>query len=77
MVSLELEGVRDDLDRPVAELGTLTGFEAEEKVSRVLGIDAESIHAPFGICFGVCGQPLLYSQVSMRRDQLQGKHKPV
>ena len=51
LVFLQLKRLRDDLDRPTLQLGIQAGFEAEVKVSRMLGIDAEGVVAAFGIRF--------------------------
>ena len=51
--------MRDDLDGPILQLRVLAGFEAEEEVARVLGIDAEGVDGAFGVRFRVGGQPSL------------------
>lgn len=54
---LQLKGMGNDLDGPVLELGMLAGLEAEMEVARVLGVDAEGVHAPFRVGFRVGRQP--------------------
>lgn len=57
---LQLKGVGDDFDGPVLELGVLPGLEAEVEVARVLGADAEGVHAPFRVSFRVGRQPAFW-----------------
>lgn len=57
---LQLEGVGDDLDGPVLELGVLAGLEAEVEVARVFGVDAEGVHAPLRVGFRVGRQPAFW-----------------
>jgi hypothetical protein len=54
----KLKPIRNDLDRPSAELSMLSSLEAEIKVARILWVYAERIHATFGIGLGVGCEPL-------------------
>jgi hypothetical protein len=42
-VPLQLEALRNDLDRPVHQLRVLARFEAQVEVSSVFGVDAELV----------------------------------
>lgn len=56
---MQLEAVRDHLDRPIHEFGVLAGLEAEIEVAGVFGVDAEDVDAAFRVGFRVGGQPSL------------------
>ena len=53
--TVQLEAVRDDLDRPIHELGVLAGLEAEIEVAGIFGVDAEDVDAAFRVRFRVGG----------------------
>ncbi len=42
-ILLQLKSLRNNLHRPILNLSVLTGFEAEEEVASVLGVDAEIV----------------------------------
>ena len=42
-IFLQLESLRHHLDGPLLHLGVLPGFEAEEEVAGVFGVDAEIV----------------------------------
>lgn len=56
-VPLQLEGLRNHLDRPALQLRVLAGFEAQEEIAGVFGIDAECVDGTLGVRFRVGGQP--------------------
>lgn len=59
LVLLQLERNGGDLDRPAADLGVLSGFEAQEEVAGILGINAESVVGAPRVCLAVRVQPLI------------------
>ena len=56
---LELERLRHDLDGPMLNLGVLAGFEAEEEVAGMFGVDAEIVDRSLRVGLGVGCQPSL------------------
>jgi len=57
-ILLQLKGVGDDFDRPVALFRGLAGLEAKEEVAWEFAVDAEGVHAAARIGFHVSGEPL-------------------
>lgn len=58
LVALQLKSVRYNLHRPIAQRCILSSLEAQVEESRVLRVQAESIHRAFGIRLSVRGEPL-------------------
>ena len=56
-IPLELKSLRNHFYRPALQLSMLPRLEAEEKISRVFGVDAESVHGTFRIRLRVSGKP--------------------
>lgn len=54
-VPLELERLGHDFHGPALQLRVLPGFEAEEEIARVFGVDAEGVDGSFGVRFRVGG----------------------
>jgi hypothetical protein len=63
-IPLQLVPLRDDLDRPALQRRRLTGFEAQVEISRVFGVDAESVGRARGISHDVSRQPFFYSKIT-------------
>ena len=61
---MELKRLRNNFDSPMLDLSMLAGFEAQEKIARVFGVDAEIVDRTLGIGFGVGGQPSLWGSKS-------------
>ena len=55
------------------DLSVLTGFEAQEKVACVFGVDAEIVDGTLGIGFSVGGQPSLWGSKSA--ESLYGENE--
>ena len=53
----ELEGMGDNTNRPGINSRVSASLEAEEEVTRVLGVDAEGICRPVGVGVHVGGEP--------------------
>lgn len=49
--------MRNHFHRPTLEPGVLAGFEDEEEIAGMFGVDAEIVHGAFGVSFGVGGKP--------------------
>jgi len=57
-VFLQLEGVGDNFDGPVALFRVLTSLEAQEEVAREFAVDAEGVHTAARVGLHIGGKPL-------------------
>ena len=65
----------DDFHWPTLQFCVLTRLEDEEEITRVFGVDAEIVHGPFGVGFGVCRQPAFCDRAQDLAKSFKSRHK--